>query len=135
MKLSPAPNNYPSGTRPVAAAGAGVQFATGPNGERSGVRRKGGLVAFAFRSPVIRPTYLHARGNGREGITLLDVDRHAPGDSREETGTNFATDPCRASWDEGYRIGIRADAERKWYIARAGRWHSIFSRSRPEPGT
>lgn len=30
MKLSPAPNNYPSGLRPVAAAGAGVKFATDP---------------------------------------------------------------------------------------------------------
>ena len=29
MKISPAPNNYPSGTRPV-AVGAGVQFATDP---------------------------------------------------------------------------------------------------------
>jgi len=30
MRLSLAPNNYPSGTRPVAAAGAGVKFATDP---------------------------------------------------------------------------------------------------------
>lgn len=30
MKLSPAPNIYPSGLRPVAAAGAGGQFATDP---------------------------------------------------------------------------------------------------------
>lgn len=30
MKLSPAPINYPSGLRPVAAAGAGGQFATDP---------------------------------------------------------------------------------------------------------
>ncbi len=30
MRLSPAPNNYPSGLRPVAAAGAGVRFATDP---------------------------------------------------------------------------------------------------------
>ncbi len=28
--ISPAPTIYPSGTRPVAAAGAGVQFATDP---------------------------------------------------------------------------------------------------------
>ena len=49
MKLSSAPTAHnPYGTRPVAAAGAGVQFATSPNGERSGVRRKGGLVAFDF---------------------------------------------------------------------------------------
>lgn len=42
--------------------------------------------ATTFLRPVIRPAYLHARGNGREGTTTLDVDRHAPGDSREETG-------------------------------------------------
>lgn len=39
MRLSPAPNNYPSGLRSVAAAGARVQFATGPiHGMRVTVR-------------------------------------------------------------------------------------------------
>lgn len=47
MKLSPAPNNYPSGLRPAAAAGARVQFATGPI---HGMRTRDSLPALTMQN-------------------------------------------------------------------------------------
>jgi len=44
--ISPAPINYPSGTRPV-AAGAGVQFATGPI---HGMRTRDSLPALTMQN-------------------------------------------------------------------------------------
>lgn len=85
MRLSPAPNNYPSGTRPV-AVGAGVQFARS-SGE------------FSWELLGCERSENRPLSNGRACLTA-DAEHAGAGwgSPQGEPATQFATDPCLTSW-------------------------------------
>jgi hypothetical protein len=105
--ISPAPNIYPSGLRPVAATGAGVHFATSPNGERSGVRAQGRVGGIQFTR---RPAGLGLSdawaGKLPDGSFTTDAGcaGYVWGSPSGEPGSIFRRPD---SWDEECRIVCR----------------------------
>lgn len=148
MKISPAPNNYPSGTRPE-AVGAGVQFATGPcltswvNEGSVGLgsggltmqnrNRQGGSVAFTFRRDVIPATVATVGESWGRSFRVVAGSRGRP-------AMLYASPRRRSKRVRGVTSQPRSCAALPTpllggMVARISTVLApLFSRSRPEPG-